>query len=288
MDAIVSGLVLGGLYALVGQGFVLTYITTRTINFAAGEMLALGAFVAIGVGSWGWLPTPGKFGLVIVLMGVVGGLTYRLLIVPFAHSEHDTRWILSTVGLSFVLLNLLTNAQGASPRRLDLARLDGTSQIAGVTLTRQSLLTAAIAVLVAIAVAAVTRWTPGGLLMRAVAEDAQTVSLMGVSPRMVGMAAYATATAIAGGAGVLWGAEVGVTPSLGVHVLVAGFAVSVIGGLTSRWGPLAGAALFSVVVQVISFEAGSLWGQVAGLVLVIVVLIVRPEGLLGRRLEAKL
>lgn len=288
MDAIISGLVLAGLYALVGQGFVLTFVTTRTINFAAGEMLALGAFIGLGVGSWGWLPTPGRIAVVVLAMGVVGGIIYRLLVVPFAHSEHDTRWLLSTVGLSFVLLNLLTNSQGASPQRLDLARITGSADLVGVTVTRQSLLTAGIAILLALVVAAVARWTAGGLLMRAVAEDPQTVSLMGVSPRMVGVIAYGAATAIAGLAGVLWGAEVGVTPSLGVHVLVAGFAVSVIGGLTSLWGPLLGAALFSVVVQLISFEAGSLWGQVAGLLLVIAVLIVRPEGLLGRRLEAKL
>lgn len=288
MDAVVNGLVLGGLYALVGQGLVLTFVTTRTLNFATGEVLALGAFFALAVGSWGWLPTVAQLVVSLLLAGVIGAIVYRLLIVPFSRSEHDSRWLLSTVGLSYVLLNLLTNGEGASPQRLELIRITGVQPLLGVSVDKQALLIAVLAVLVTLALVAATRWTPGGLLMRAVAEDAETVALMGVSPRMVGAVAFALASAIAAVAGILWGAEVGVTPGLGFNVLVAAFAVAVIGGLTSFWGPLVGGALFGVVVQVGSYEVGALWGQIIGLGLVICVLVVRPEGLLGRRLEAKL
>lgn len=288
MDAVLIGLVLGGLYALVGQGLVLTFVTTKTLNFATGEFMVLGAFIALGVGSWSWLPTAGKLALSVIAVGIAGAIAYRLFIVPFAHGEHDSRWLLSTVGLSYVLVNLLTNGEGASPQRLDLVRASGSQEILGAAINRQSLLIAAVAVVVTLALVAGARWTPGGLLMRAVAEDSETVSLMGVSPRVVGAVAFALATAIAGLAGVLWAAEVGVTPGLGFTVLVSAFAVAVIGGLTSFWGPLVGGALFGVVVQVSSYQFGALWGQIAGLALVIVVLVVRPEGLLGRRLEAKL
>ncbi|MFS3128452.1 branched-chain amino acid ABC transporter permease [Nocardioides sp. Bht2] len=288
MDAIVSGLVLGGLYALVAQGFVLTYVTSRTINFASGEFLAIGAFVALGVGSWSWLPTAGKVAIGVLAAGIVGAVAYRLLVVPFARSEHDSRWLLSTVGLSYVLINLLTHAEGANPQRLGFARAEGTESLFGVVVNKQQLWIAVVAVLVTVALVLGSRFTSAGVLMRATAEDPQAVSLMGVSPRRVGAIAYALASAIAGLAGILWAAEVGATPGLGVHILVSAFAVGVIGGLTSFWGPLVGGALFAVVVQVGSYEVGALWGQVIGLLLVIVVLVIRPEGLLGRRMEAKL
>ena len=288
MDAIVGGLVLAGLFALVGQGLALTFITTRTLNFGTGEMLATGAFLAIGVGSWTWLPTAGKLLFVIIVMGVLGGLVYRFLIIPFAKSEHDSRWLLSTVGLSYALMNLLTNGEGANPQRLDMISLSGTQEILGSPVSKQTLLIAIVAVVVAVVIAAVSKWTSGGLLMRAVAIDSETVSLMGASPRKVGFIAYAVATAIAGVAGVLWGAQAGVTPSLGFSILVSAFAATVIGGLTSLWGPLLGAVLFTVVSQVVAYQVGALWGQVAGLLLVVLVLIVRPEGLLGRRMETKL
>lgn len=288
MDAIVSGLVLGGLYALVAQGFVLTYVTSRTINFASGEFLAIGAFVALGVGSWSWLPTAGKVAIGVVAAGIVGAIAYRLLVVPFARSEHDSRWLLSTVGLSYVLINLLTHAEGANPQRVPFARAEGTASLLGVAVNKQQLWIAVVAVLVTVALVLGSRFTSAGVLMRATAEDPQAVSLMGVSPRRVGVIAYALASAIAGLAGILWAAEVGATPGLGVHILVSAFAVGVIGGLTSFWGPLVGGALFAIVVQVGSYEVGALWGQVFGLLLVIVVLVIRPEGLLGRRMEAKL
>lgn len=288
MDAVISGLVLAGLFTLVGQGFVLTFVTTKTLNFAAGEFFAVGAFLGLGVGSWGWLPTPGKLAVAVLGVAVLGALTYRVLIVPFSRSEHDTRWLLTTVGLSYVLLNLLTNAEGASPQKLDLIRLQGSTSLLGTSVNKQQLLITVLAVVVTLALVVGSKKTPSGLLMRAVAEDPVTVSLMGVSPRLVGAVAYAVGSGLAGLGGLLWAAEVGVTPGLGVPVLVSAFAVAVIGGLTSFWGPLVGGALFAVMVQVSSYEVGALWGQVFGLALVIAVLIVRPEGLMGRRMEAKL
>lgn len=288
MDAVITGLVLGGLYVLVAQGLVLTYVTTRTLNFASGEFLALGAFIALGVGGWTWLPTPGRVAVAVLAAGVLGAVVYRFVIVPFARTEHDSRWLLSTVGLSYVLLNLMTNGQGTSPQKLGFGRVVGSPEVLGVSVNQQSLVLALVAVGTTLLLVAGARWTPAGLLMRAAAEDSQTVSLMGVSPRLVGAGAYALASALAGLAGVLWAAEIGATPALGVHVLVSAFAVAIIGGLTSLWGPLVGGALFAVVVQVSAREVGALWGQVAGLLLVILVLVFRPEGLLGRRVEAKL
>jgi branched-chain amino acid transport system permease protein len=289
VDAFIGGLVSGGLYALIAQSFVLTFLTTRTLNFAAGEFLAAAAFVALAASGWGVLPAAARIALAVVALGAAGAVVYRLLIVPFADGgEHDVRWLLSTADVSFVVLNLLTNAEGANPQNLGFGRVDAFPNMLGVKLSGQSLLLAGLAVAVTLGLVLMTTRTPLGLFMRAVSADARTASLMGVSPRAVGMLAYALAMGIAALAGVLWAAEVGVTPGLGAPLLVGALAVAVIGGLTSFWGPLVGGAVYGVATQLVSYHIGALWGQVAGLLLVVAVLVLKPQGLVGRRVEVKL
>ncbi|MDX8152700.1 branched-chain amino acid ABC transporter permease [Patulibacter brassicae] len=289
MDFVIAGLIMGGLYALIAQGFVLTFLTTRTLNFALGEFLVLGAVIGMGVGSWGWLPDAGKVAFVILTVGILGAIVYRFLVLPFTtEGPHDARWLLSTVGLSFVILNLLTNSQGATPKALGYGGFGEFSTVLGVRVTTQALVIAILAIAITALLVLMTTRTPLGLLMRAVSEDADTAALMGVSPRRIGMLAYAIAMGIAALAGVLWASQVGVSVHMGLPLLVAAFACGVIGGLTSLWGPLLGGAIYGVLTHWASFELGGVWGETAGLLLVVVVLIFRPEGLLGRRLEAKL
>lgn len=289
MEPVVIGLVLGGLYALLAQSFVLTFVTTRTLNFAVGEFVALGAFAAIAVTSWSWLPTPGKVAVGFLAAGVVGAIVYRFLVLPFTtQGEHDVRWLLSTVAVSFVMLNLITNVEGPSPQRSETARIEGTVDILGAGVGKQQLLLAGIAVLISLLLVVVTQRTGVGLSMRAVSQDPETTSLMGVSPRTVGMGAYFVAMGLAGLAGVLYAATVGASPVMGEPLLVASIAVAIVGGLGSLWGPLLGGALYGVLSQVASYQWGAIWGETTGLLLVIVVLVLKPEGLLGRRMEVKL
>lgn len=289
MDALVLGLVLGGLYALLAQSFVLTFITTKTLNFAVGEFVALGAFVVLAASSWSWLPAIGKLAVGVLVAGVVGAAAYRWLVLPFmSEGEHDVRWLLSTVALSFVLLNLLNNVEGPSPQRSDTARLTGSVDVAGAGVSKQQLLIAVLAVVVTVLLVVASRKTSAGLVMRAVSQDPETTSLMGVSPRLVGMVTYAVAMGIAGLTGALYAATVGASPVMGAPLLVASIAVAVVGGLSSLWGPLVGGALYGVLSEVASYEFGAIWGETAGLLLVIAVLVWRPQGILGRRTEVKL
>lgn len=289
MEPVIIGLVLGGMYALLAQSFVLTFITTRTLNFALGEFVALGAFATIAVASWGWLPTIGKVMVGVLAAAAVGALVHRFLILPFTtQGEHDVRWLLSSVAVSFVLLDLITNVEGPSPQRSDTARVGGTVDLFGTGVSKQQLLLAVLAVAISLLLILVTKRTPMGLVMRAVSQDPETASLMGVSPRRVGMGAYAAAMGLTGLAGVLYAATVGASPVMGEPLLVASIAVAIVGGLGSLWGPLVGGALYGVLSQFASYQWGTIWGETAGLLLVIAVLVWKPEGLLGRRTEVKL
>jgi len=288
MDAIISGLVLGGLYALIAQGFVLTFVATRTLNFAAGDLMALAAFLALWLGSTGWSPPALSFALVVVVLGVLGSLVYLFVIRKFSdQGGHDTRWLLTTIGLSIILLNLLQNSQGELPRALGYGRIGGYADILGVRVPAQSLLIAMVALAISLTLWFVSTRTMWGLRMRAVSEDSSTAALMGISPRRIALGAYGLATAITGAAAMLWGAEVGVSVHLGAPLLIGSFAVAVIGGLTSIPGVIVGGIVYGVATQVSSYQLGPIWGEISGLFLVVAVLVVKPEGLLGRRMEVK-
>jgi branched-chain amino acid transport system permease protein len=289
VEPVVTGLVLAGLYALLAQSFVLTFITTRTLNFAIGEFVALGAFATMAVASWSWLPTPAKVAVGFFAAGFVGALVYRFLVIPFmTQGEHDVRWLLSTVAVSFVMLNLMTSVEGPSPQRSDTAKIDGSITILGTGVSKQQLLLAGISLVISLLLIVVTQRTSIGVTMRAVSQDPDTASLMGVSPRAVGIGAYFVAMGLAGLAGVLYAASVGASPVMGEPLLVASIAVAIVGGLGSLWGPLGGAVLYGVLSQYASYQWGAIWGETAGLLLVIAVLVWKPEGLLGRRMEVKL
>jgi branched-chain amino acid transport system permease protein len=282
MSWLVTGLTLGGLYALIAQGFVLTFLTTRTLNFAIGEFMACAAFLALALAAWGWLPGAGRIVVAVIVVGIGGAIAFRLLIEPFGDAgPHDVRWLLTTVGLSIIVLNVLTNVEGATPRKLGFATVSGIPTILGVRVSGQSLLIAGVAVVL------FTSKTSAGAVLRAVSMDPDTASLMGISPRVVGAVSYAVAMGLAALAGILWSGEVGVSVGLGSPLLVASFAVAIIGGLTSLWGPLLGGALYGVLTQFSSDQLGSTWGETSGLLLVVVVLMFRPQGLLGRRIEEK-
>jgi branched-chain amino acid transport system permease protein len=288
VEIAITGLAAGGLFALVAQGFVLTFLTTNTLNFALGEFMVVAAFIALGLSSWSWLPDAAKIALVIVVVGVLGALVYRTIVLPFSSEHNDTRWLLSTVGLSFIIINLTTNGEGVLRQPLRYGGADGVVEVIGVRLQAQQGLIALTAVLVTVALVLLTRMTGLGTRMRAVSEDPEAASLMGISPERVGMIAYGLAMSVVALAGVLWAAEVGASPQLGEPLLVGAFAAGIIGGLTSLWGPLLGGGIYGVVTAAVGESVGVMWGEVSGLVVVLAVLMFRPEGLLGRRLDVKL
>ncbi|MAT06961.1 MAG: hypothetical protein CL424_18160 [Acidimicrobiaceae bacterium] len=287
-ESVMLGAVTGLMFSFVALGFVLTFITTKTLNFALGEFMAIAGFVALGLASVSWIPAVLVFAGAIAVPALLGGATYHVLVRPFAGgSGHDVRWLLTTVALSFVLLNLLINGQSAKVRVLDVPTADGFATLLGVTYSKQLLVIAGLAVVVVTAAHLVLEKTSVGVKMRAVSEDPEMASLAGISPRAVAIGTWIAAMAVAGLVGVLWSSYAGLSPRMGLALLIGAFAVAVIGGLTSVPGVLLGGLIYGITTYVTGYQFGAAWGDVAGLALVVVVLVLRPHGLLGRRVEVK-
>ncbi|MTD14202.1 hypothetical protein GIS00_09615 [Nakamurella sp. YIM 132087] len=279
LNAITSGILVGGLFALVALSLSLTFLATRTGNFGTGELVSAGAGVAVlsaAVGP-GWL----RFLLALLVGGLLGALISRLLITPFHVNARDYRWLLSTLGLGMILIDLQTNGMGVEPLSLAVFKIDGFYRLGDLGLAYQALVILALAVLLSVGISCVLRWTALGRVIRASAEDPETALLMGISVKRLSMFVYAGASMIAVLAGLMYGAQTTVTPSLGPPLLVGAISVAVIGGINSIPGVLIGGLAYGLINQLGTYFFDAVVGSTAGLIAVVLVLMLKPEGILG-------
>lgn len=282
IETLLNGLMLGGLYALFGLGLSLIFGVMKIANIAHGELVIAGAFLAFTIA--GALPMPLwlLLPLVAALMFAVGyglqaGLVNRVL------GGEPLRPLLLTFGVSIIVQNLLVELYGADNRALDAgalstARLDLGALSVGVL----PLGTLALTVLLFGGLhwgIGRTRW---GRIVRATSDDAAIVGMMGVDRRHVFSMVMALSAALAALAGMLLAMRTSVTPFSGVERLLIAFEVVVIGGLGSIWASLLGGLALGLV-HVISFRLDPASGLLYGHILLLLVLLARPEGLAGRQ-----
>lgn len=286
LNTLIQGLLLGGLYALFATGLSLSFGIMRMVNVAHGDLIVLAGFGAVsamapalagaGAASWlGWL----RLLPVIVAMAL---LTYGLQ--RFVLNRTLGRDILSpllvTFGLSIILQNAMLEVFSADVRRLDSGALAVSRwQLgAGISIGFLPLLTALCAVGVIVALQWVFRATTLGRAFRAVSDDPQTAQLMGMNHGRLYAMAMGIAGAVTALAGILLIMRSAVAPTDGPARLLYAFEAVIIGGLGSLWGTLAGGVLLGVA-QAIGAALDPGWGVLAGHLMFLAVLMLRPNGL---------
>jgi branched-chain amino acid transport system permease protein len=272
---LVNGLVIGSVYALIALGVTLVYGLTRLINFAHGELVTIGGFVA-----WSVISTGAPFVVGLVAGAVAGGVASLLMErcgFQFTRKTPINGFILS-LGLIFTIEGLLVTRYGDSLHRIDTP-VDGKLTIGGVIISYQRILVVAIALLLAALLVVYLRTTKLGRATRAYAEDPATTALMGVNTNLLIMGVFVVGGVLAGAAGGLLLSLFGVTVTLGAAFVVKAFVVSLIGGL----GSVPGAVVAAIAVGMAETFGGayisSRWTDFFGYVLVVAILIVRPSGL---------
>lgn len=284
--ALVSGLGLGSMYALLALGFHLTYAVSRTVNFAQGSAMMVGAVLGYSLAmTWGWplwlaLPTT------LVLCAVLGLAIERFLVRPF-HARGSDAWLMATVAGGLLLDNLAMFTFGKEPRQFGSAltslRLDlGDSSLNAVQLAIP---------LAGAAVAATLYWvrrrTQLGLRLEACVQNPRAARLMGIEVNRVVAAAFALSTVFAALAGLLIAPLYSVHADMGTLFGLKAFAVAILGGIASAGGVFAAGLLFGLLEAVVTLYFGSAFTQLLCFTLVIVVLAARPDGLFGRKLWVK-
>jgi branched-chain amino acid transport system permease protein len=279
---VVSGLALGCIYSLVALGYNITFTTSKTLNFAQGSAMMLGAVIAlILIVDWGW-PTIPAAAVAIVLLGAFGLALERLAVRPFVN-RGSMAWVMSTLAIGIIVENAALLVFGKSPRGLPNALAQDPVTIAGAGIYPLELLIPAVVLVIAWGARLFYGSTMLGRALRATAFDREASLAVGINVnRMVGLS-YALSSMLAAIGGVLIGPLIGVSSSMGFLIGLKAFAVAIVGGLEHPVGILIASLAYGVVENLVGGYLGSSAKEIFGFGLVILVLCTRPTGLFGGR-----
>jgi branched-chain amino acid transport system permease protein len=282
LDTVIQGTLLGGLYALFAMGLAVIYGVMKQINIAHGDFIVLGAYVALGIvaatGLHPFLVIP----LAMIVFGIFGYALQRSVLNRTIGGDILPPLVV-TYGLSIVIENVLQQTQSADPKSIKLGGLD-TASIplgGGLAIGVFPLVMLGTAIVVAIVLEIVFNRTRLGMAFRAVSDDREIASLMGVRDNRLFGYATAISFAVIAIAGVFMGIKFTFTPTLGPNFLLYAFEAVVIGGMGSFWGTLAGGVILGIA-QTVGFALNPGWGILAGHLVFLAVLLVRPTGLFAR------
>jgi len=279
---LISTVLLGGIYALIAVGLTLIFGIMRVVNFAHGEFLMLGMYLAFWSFTW-WGVDP-YFILVVAvpLFFAIGLGVYALVMRGVIHASHNVQ-IFTTVGLSTALQNVALVLWTGDFRFVRPWESSVVVRILGAAFNLSQVIAFAVALLFTLALFAFMKWTHAGRVMRATAQDGEAATLMGINTDRVYRLAFAIGIACVGVAGVLVSSLYSVYPTAGLQFVLLAYVVVVLGGLGDMVGALLGALIVAGVEVIGSYVFGSAWKEVIYFVLFIAVLVFRPAGLFGQR-----
>ena len=283
---LLNGLALGAAYALVALGFVLVLNATGAINFAQGDMVMLGGYIAIALGRVFDLSGLALLPLVMLAMAGFGLLFSALAWRPFRRRA-PISGLLATVALGLTLQETMNALEGAAPQAGPALIGTGEIRFGPLGLSRASLGILAACLILGLAQAWLLGRTQFGRRLRASAQDPVTARALGVPVDRLIATSFALASALAGAVGLLLSGPYFVTPTSGNDLILRAYIAATIGGWGSLKGAVAGALLIALFESVVAGYASSVVATAALYGAVLLLLAVRPAGLfpepLGRR-----
>jgi branched-chain amino acid transport system permease protein len=287
-DIVITGLILGGVYALIAVGLSLQYGVGRVLNVSHGEFIILGALATYSLYTVVGVNPLLSIGIVTPALFVVGFVLDRTLFHDLRRTSSDDeafegRSLLASFGLLFVVQNLMLLFWGANLR--GYSYLTRSVSIFGNRYGMNRVLALAVAVTVSLVFYVFIRSTRTGKAIRAAAESPDMAAVLGVNKRLVLALCFGLGAALAGLAGVLYSMMFDIQASRGIELTIIAVVVVVFGGLGSITGSLLGGFLLGLVTSLVNFVDPSL-SLVAFYLIFILVLLVRPSGIMGRALHA--
>lgn len=277
---VVSGALMGLVYALIAYGFQLTYVTSKTINFGQGELVMLSAFFSLtllNIGVPYWLMVPGG-----LLFGAALGLLVERAGVRLALQQKSEGWILLTIILGLLGFSSAENIWGRDDRPFPTPISSDALHVFGINITPLEISVAIGVFAIMGLVELFKRKTLLGKAFEAVSADRDAAELMGISATHTIMLSYGLSGMVAAMAGILISPITTVGPTMASALILKAFAVAVVAGLDSGFGVVLIGILLGALESLTSFYVGSGWREAPGLVLLILALAVRPNGVFGK------
>jgi branched-chain amino acid transport system permease protein len=285
----IDGVRAGSIYALMALGFVVVYSVTGIINFAQGEFVMLGAMICLSVDAMDLPLPPGVKMVVAVLAGIlvttlIGMAMERLAIYP-ARRASPVTLIIITIGVTITLRAAALLVWGADPHVLPafttLSMEDKILRFGEITVQAQSLWIWGTLIVILILLYVFLERTLLGKALRACAVNRRAAQLMGINPDRMSLLAFAMAAALGAIGGIVLGPVTRPIYDMGVMLGLRGFVAAILGGLVSVPGVVAGGLMLGVVENIAAGVSDPAYKSVVSFVILIAVLIFRPQGILG-------
>lgn len=281
IDGLVQGILLGGLYAQYALGMALMFGVMRIVNITHGDLMILLALIGISLaatfslGPWSVL-------VILVALGAVFGLLLQHLILNRVVGEDPLPSLIATFGLSVALQNAMQQIWSADTRSLPSEGLAQASvQLGPIFVGVLPVIVLCTATVLTAGLHASLRYTKFGRALRAASADVEAAAMTGVNPKWIYSGATALAVAILGFAAVFQSLRATVAPADGAYQLIYAFEAVIIGGMGSIWGAFIGAMVLGIS-QSIGFRIDPGFGILAGHLVFLIILALRPQGILGK------
>ena len=280
-QALISGILIGGAYALVGIGLTIIFGVMRIINFAHGELLMLGMYATYYLFTLLHIDPFVSILATIPLMFVYGGFVQKVFInrVLWALPQNQ---ILLTIGLGLVMSNTIMLAFTSDYKILSTSYSSSSVTLAGMSIS----VPLAMSFLITMCITAALYWflirTDMGQAIRATAQDREAAQLMGINVKRMSIIAFGLGTSLAGTAGALIAPTYYIFPQVGGVFTLKAFVITVLGGMGSVVGATLGGVLIGIAESVGGVYFGSGWKEVVVYTLFLLVLLFKPSGLMGK------
>ncbi|HLE77133.1 MAG TPA: branched-chain amino acid ABC transporter permease [bacterium] len=284
---VIGGLAAGGLYALVALGIVLLYRTSRILNFAHGDLATFGTFIAFSLLVTYHSPFAIASAGALLITGVIGAAFYFLILRP-ARDASLLGKIVITLGFALLLQGTSTLLWGTDTKVLPFPLSDvRVYRLGGLVVSQISIGSFLIGLVLMGLVYVLVQRTKVGLAMRAVSQNLVAAQALGIPAKSIFALTWGLASALGATAGILLAPVALLDPSMMLDPFLKGFSAAVLGGIDSPPGAVAGGLLLGVIEAVFAGYVSVRFKTTLAFLIIIAVLIVRPEGMLGREYKRR-
>ncbi len=283
LSILVSAIVLGSLYSLLASGLSLIWSTLGIFNYAHGALLLIGAYFIWSFSAQAGLPVILAFVISVPLLAVVGIVLEIVAVRPFIGRPNGTLLVMvSTLAIASAVGGAAQLIWGAQNRQI-AAMTNATFSLGHVTVAGTTVISLALALALVVGLIMLLTRTEWGAAVRAVEQNRDMAMLVGVRPARVYAMVFVIASVLACAAALVYGTSTTITPAKGFEPLLTAFVVLVFGGSASLWGTLLGAYVIGLLDAGTSYWLGLQWSPVAVFLVLVLVMLFRPQGLVKGR-----
>lgn len=281
VQSLISGILIGGVYALVGIGLTIIFGVMRVINFAHGDILMIGMYMTYSLFTLAGIDPFVSIIITIPLMFLFGAFLQKVFINRMQGALPQNQ-ILLTIGLGLIMSNTMMLAFTSDYKIISTDYSSSSISVAGISISTPL----AISFLITAAITAMLYWfllkTDTGQAIRATAQDREAAQLMGINVKWMSILAFGMGSALAGTAGALISPTYYIFPQIGSMFTLKAFVITVLGGMGSIVGATIGGVIIGVAESMSAVYISSGWKDVVVFVLFLLVLLFKPAGLMGK------